>query len=172
MSTGTRIIDCCLCFSAVGSVFPIKMRILHRLSKIPEVHHFLPFMTYSSPSLTMLDSIFVASEEATAGSVIAKADRISPFNRGVNQRSLFSSVAYLSSTSILPVSGAEQLNTSDPKCTRPITSLIGAYSRLVRPAPLSDSGKNKFHRPAAFAFAFNSSSIGGQAQRSSASSIC
>ena len=93
----------------------MKIRILHLLSNIPDVHHFLPFITYSSPSLTMLDSIFVASDEATAGSVIANAERISPSKSGLSQRSLFSSVAYRSNTSILPVSGAEQLNTSDPK---------------------------------------------------------
>ena len=40
----------------------------------------------------MLDSILVASEEATKGSVIAKADLILPANNGVNHFSLISSV--------------------------------------------------------------------------------
>jgi hypothetical protein len=35
----------------------------------------------------------------------------------------------------------------------------GAYSRLVRPAPYFDSGRNRFHRPAARAFSFMSSMI-------------
>ncbi len=33
----------------------------------------------------------------------------------------------------------------------------GAYSRLVRPAPNFDSGRNRFHRPSAFAFSLRSS---------------
>ena len=36
----------------------------------------------------------------------------------------------------VPVSGAEQLNTSLDHCTRPMISASGAYSWLVRPAPL------------------------------------
>jgi hypothetical protein len=78
---------------------------------------------------------------------------------------------------MLPVSGAEQLNTSDDHCTRPMISASGAYSRLVSRG-LSNSkvsstwawpeegGMNRFHRPAALAFAFNSSMIGSVFQRS------
>jgi hypothetical protein len=36
--------------------------------------------------------MFVASEEATSGSVIAKQDRISPSSKGFSQRSFCSSV--------------------------------------------------------------------------------
>ena len=54
---------------------------------------------------------------------------------------------------MLPVSGAEQLNTSADHNARPMISHSGAYSRLVRPAPLLDSGRNRFQRPAARAFA-------------------
>jgi hypothetical protein len=36
---------------------------------------------------------------------------------------------------MLPVSGAEQLNTSEDHGTRPMISASGAYSWLVRPAP-------------------------------------
>ncbi len=50
-------------------------------------------MTYSSPSRRMSDSMLVASEEATAGSVMAKAERISPFSNRVSQRCLFASLA-------------------------------------------------------------------------------
>ena len=50
----------------------------------PEVHHFSPLITYSSPSSSILLSILVASEEATFGSVMAKADLISPSKRGCN----------------------------------------------------------------------------------------
>ena len=45
----------------------------------------------------------------------------------------------------------------------------GAYSRLVSPAPCSLSGRNRFHSPAARAFAFSSSMIGGICQRVGAS---
>ena len=72
---------------------------------------------------------------------------------------------------MFPVSGAEQLNTSGAMGDRPIISQSGAYSRLVSPAPCSLSGRNRFHSPAAFAFAFSSSISAGTCQRSPAS-IC
>src|SRR5579883_97216 len=65
-SMGTRIMDCCLCRGAAGSVLPIKMAILQRGSPAPEVHHLRPFSTYSQPSRTMLAEMLVASEEATS----------------------------------------------------------------------------------------------------------
>ena len=99
-------------------------------------------------------SILVASDEATSGSVIAKAERISPLSSGSSQRSCCSAVPYRTSTSMLPVSGAEQLNTSGAQGERPMISQSGAYSRLVSPAPYSLSGRNRFHSPAARAFAF------------------
>src|SRR5581483_1366399 len=108
----------------------------------------------------MLDSMLVASEEATRGSVIAKQDRISPASSGLSQRSFNSGEPYRSSTSMLPVSGAEQLNTSGPKGERPMISQSGAYSRFVRPAPCSLAGRNRFHKPAARALGFNSSMTG------------
>src|SRR5215469_8880506 len=100
--------------------------------------------------------MLVASDEATAGSVIVKQERIFPSRRGFSQVSFCSEVPYRDRTSIFPVSGAEQLNTSGAIELRPITSQSGAYSRLVSPAPPS-SGKNKFHNPAERAFDFKSS---------------
>ena len=62
---------------------------------------------------------------------------------------------------MLPVSGAEQLNTSGAKCAqRPMISQSGAYSTLVSPAPSPLSGRNRFHSPAARAFGFSASMIG------------
>ena len=52
-SIGTRIIDCCWCGGASGSVLPMKMAILQRGSPAPEVHHLRPLMTYSSPWRSM-----------------------------------------------------------------------------------------------------------------------
>src|SRR5712664_2617992 len=109
---GTNTMDCCLCRGAKGSVLPMKIAILQRGSPAPEAHHLRPLMTYSSPSRMILASMFVASDEATAGSVIAKHDRISPASSGLSQGSFCSGVQYRASTSILPVSGAEQLKTS------------------------------------------------------------
>src|SRR5579864_857767 len=165
---GTRIIDCCLCLGAEGSVLPIKIAILQRGSPAPDDHHLRPLMMYSSPWRRMLASILVASDEATPGSVMAKHERISPSSNGLSQRSFCSGVPYRSSTSMLPVSGAEQLNTSGPITLRPMISHRGAYSRLLNPAPYSLSGKNKFHRPAARALGFNSSitRVGTQRLRS------
>src|SRR5215510_9963940 len=159
VSIGTRIMDCCLCLGAEESVLPIKIAILQRGSPAPDDHHFLPLMTYSFPWRRMLDSMFVASDEATAGSVMAKHERISPASRGLSQRSFCSGVPYRASTAMFPVSGAEQLNTSGAITLRPMISHSGAYSRLVSPAPYSLSGKNRFHRPAARAFGFNSSMV-------------
>ena len=36
---------------------------------------------------------------------------------------------------MLPVSGAEQLNTSGAMSDRPVSSHMGAYSKLVNPGP-------------------------------------
>jgi hypothetical protein len=55
----------------VGSLLPMKIRILQRGSQAPEVHHFLPLITHSSPSRSILASMLVASDDATSGSVIA-----------------------------------------------------------------------------------------------------
>jgi hypothetical protein len=53
--------------------------------------------------------MLVASELATNRSVIEKADRISPFNKGTSHFFFCSGVPYLANTSIFPVSGAAQL---------------------------------------------------------------
>src|SRR5215467_9198181 len=83
VSRGTRIMDCCLYLSEFfASVLPMKMRILQRGSPMPDVHHLWPLMRYESPSRVMLDSMLVASDEATFGSVMAKAERILPSRSG------------------------------------------------------------------------------------------
>ena len=87
VSKGTKIMDCCSWRGAEGSVLPIRMATLHRESLAPVDHHLRPFMTYSSPSRSIRARMFVASEEATSGSVIAKQERISPFSRGSSHRS-------------------------------------------------------------------------------------
>src|SRR2546430_13654023 len=46
-------------------------------SPAPEVHHLRPLMMHASPSRRMLVWMLVASEEATSGPVITKAERIS-----------------------------------------------------------------------------------------------
>ena len=62
----------------------MKIRILQRGSQAPEVHHLRPLITQSSPWLSRA-SILVASDEATPGSVMAKAERISPLSSGSSQ---------------------------------------------------------------------------------------
>ena len=79
--------------------------------------------------------MLVASDDATDGSVIAKADLISPASKGSSHCFLCSSEPYLSNTSILPVSGALQLKDSDANRLRPMISAKCAYSRLEIPAP-------------------------------------
>ena len=61
---------------------------------------------------------------------------------------------------MLPVSGALQLNTSDDQRIRPMISASGAYSRLLSRVPGSSgfsAGRNRFHRPSAFARALSPS---------------
>src|SRR4051812_20453676 len=57
---------------------------------------------------------------------------------------------------MLPVSGAEQLNTSGAQLLRPMISHSGAYSRFVKEPPRS-FGCHRFHKPAARAFGLSSS---------------
>src|SRR5690606_2448472 len=136
--------DCCLCFSAVGSVLPITMAILQVVVMAPEDHHLRPLITYSSPSRRISHSMLVASEEATAGSVMEKHERILPSSRGLSHCSCCSALPLRAMVSMLPVSGALQLNTSGATRERPMISHRCAYSKLVRPAPNSLSGKNRF----------------------------
>ena len=118
----------------------------------------------------MVHCIFVASLEATAGSVIANADRISPSSRGSRYFFFYYSFAYSIRVSlhtniyiklyIFPVSGAEQLNTSGAKKLIPINSHMNAYSRWVSPFPYTGNVQNRFHSPLALAFLLRSSSWG------------
>ena len=49
---------------------------------------------------------------------------------------------------MFPVSGAEQLKISGANgIARPMISQSGAYSVLVRPAPYSLAGRNRFQSP-------------------------
>jgi hypothetical protein len=68
--------------------------------------------------------MLVASLDATAGSVIAKPERISPASSGSSHRFFCSSDPYFTRTSALPVSGALQLKTSGAKKLRPVISAI------------------------------------------------
>src|ERR1700688_280525 len=92
VSSGTRIMDCCLCAAADGLVLPIRIATLQRGSPAPKTHHLHPLFTYLSPSATMLALMLVASEDATSGSVIAKQDRISPASSGFSHFSFCSAV--------------------------------------------------------------------------------
>ena len=70
--------------------------------------------------------MLVASDEATAGSVMAKHDRISPSSSGCSHRSCCSAVPNIVRTSMFPVSGAEQLQASEAIGERPMISASGA----------------------------------------------
>ena len=109
----------------------------------------------------MRSPMLVASEEATSGSVIANAERISPSSSGRSHSSFCSGDPNWVSTSMLPVSGALQLHASDAMNVRPMISASGAYSRLLSPAPCSSSGRNRFHSPRLRASSFSSSITGG-----------
>ncbi|MCY1545951.1 hypothetical protein D9M68_819220 [compost metagenome] len=94
---------------------------------------------------------------------MAKAERISPSSSGTSQRARCCGVANRCSNSMLPVSGALQLNTSEAQDTRPMISASGAYSRLLRRVPGSSSpsaGRNRFHSPSLRAKALRSAMNG------------
>lgn len=71
--------------------------------------HTEPLRTHEFPSFLIVRLMFFASEEATSGSVMRKADLILPSRRGSSHVRFCFSVPYLAITSILPVSGAAQL---------------------------------------------------------------
>src|SRR4029078_7082452 len=105
-SSGPRVIDCCLCVSAEGSVLPIRIATLQRGSPAPLDHHLRPLMTYSLPRISILHLMLVASDEATSGSVIRNAERMSPSISGFSHSSFCSRVPQRLITFILPLSGA------------------------------------------------------------------
>ena len=116
--------------------------------------------------------MLVASDEATSGSVIEKAERISPSSSGSSHVRCWSSVPNSDRSSMLPVSGAEQLIASGAiHGFRPVISASGAYCMFVSPAPYSwVAGRNRFHNPRRRASALSSSMTGGVPHRSSCSS--
>jgi hypothetical protein len=93
VSRGTTIMLCCAWVGASGLERPITISTSQRLSRIPEVHHLRPLMTYSSPSRRIFVWMFVASDDATAGSVMAKAERILPSSSGSSHFFFRSSLA-------------------------------------------------------------------------------
>lgn len=106
--------------------------------------------------------MFVASDDATSGSVIANAERISPASSGSSHCFFCASVANWNSTSMFPVSGAAQFVAVGARCgERPVISASGAYWRFVSPAPYSASGRKRFHRPCRLASAFSSPTTAG-----------
>jgi hypothetical protein len=126
VSIGTRIWLCCLWIGPSVEVLPITIMIRQFGCIAFVVHHLRPFSTYSSPSRSIRSWMLVASELATSGSVIANAERISPSSSGRSQRSFCASLPKPWSTSMLPVSGAEQLQASEAIGERPSISASGA----------------------------------------------
>ena len=103
--------------------------------------------------------MLVASELATPGSVMQKAERISPSSSGRSHCSFCASVPIRWSSSMLPVSGAWQFIASGASSLlQPLSSASGAYSSWVRP---DSEGRKRFHSPRSRAFALSSSMTGG-----------
>src|SRR6185312_5919668 len=91
-SGGTIIIDCWRYVAADGSVLPIRIKRPQCGCPAPDDHHLRPLMTYSEPSRRISVWMLRASEEATPGSVIRNAERVSPFANGNIQRRFWSGV--------------------------------------------------------------------------------
>ena len=104
----------------------MKIISLQSLFRIPEVHHLRPLSTSESPSRVMVAEMLLASELDTAGSVIAKQDRIVPSSSGTSHSRCWAAVPNSTSSSMLPVSGAEQLTASEAIAERPMISASGA----------------------------------------------
>lgn len=155
---------CWRCLGASGFVLPMTTKILQPGFIAPEMNHLRPLMTYSSPSRVIEVEMLVASEEATSGSVIANAERISPSSSGRSHSLRCHSLPNMDSTSMLPVSGAAQFVAVGAMLgLRPMISASGAYWRFVSPEPCSP-GRKRFHRPRFLASSFRSSSSGGGLQ--------
>ncbi len=69
-------------------------------------------------------AMFLASDEAIPGSVMPKQERMSPFSRGLSHFSFCSAVPTRSNTSMLPVSGAEQLSVSEARGCLPSSAAM------------------------------------------------
>ena len=60
----------------------MKINSSHSGLPTPVLHHLRPLRTTSSPSTIAVAAMFVASDEATPGSVMQNADRIVPSSNG------------------------------------------------------------------------------------------
>mmetsp|Transcript_38917 Transcript_38917/g.121574 ORF Transcript_38917/g.121574 Transcript_38917/m.121574 type:complete len:307 (+) Transcript_38917:196-1116(+) len=123
-----------------AAVLPMKMQILQCRLPAPVIHHLRPLMTYSpaASSRAMEALMFVASLEATAGSVMAKQERIFPSSRGFSQRSFCSAVPKRAIVSMFPVSGDAQFMASAASSMWlevPMISHREPYWKLERPPP-------------------------------------
>ena len=151
----------------------MTMKILQWGLRAPLDHHLRPVITYSSPSASMRVEIFVASEDATSGSVMQNAERMRPSSSGSSQSRCWSCVPNIARISMFPVSGAAQFSASGASVgLRPVISASGAYWRLVRPAPRGEWGRNRFQRPRSLAAALRSSMTAGLPQGSSSLATC
>jgi len=110
------------------------------------------------PSASILVEMLVASLEATPGSVMANAERISPLSSGSSHCFFCCSLPNFSMTSMLPVSGAEQFMARLAAPFIPRISAMGEYSSTES---LETSGRKRFMMPRDFASARNWFRIGG-----------
>ena len=125
-SIGTMTHECRPVRGASGRDTPITITKAQSGCAPPVMYHLRPFTTQSGPSRRRLVAILVASEEATSGSVMPKADRVRPSSRGSSQRFFCAEVAACCSMIMLGTSGAWQLKTSGAHGSRPVISAIGA----------------------------------------------
>jgi hypothetical protein len=92
----------------------------------PVMNHLRPLITNCVTTRRTVVCRLVGSLEATSGSDIAKAERMSPRAAAAAATAPLRMVAKRCSSSMLPVSGALQLNTSAAQGRRPMASASGA----------------------------------------------
>ena len=91
--------------------------------------------------------MFLASDEATSGSVMANAERISPASSGFSHRSFCSAVPTRSSTSMLPVSGRAAVEAL--RRQRVLAELLGDVGVVEVRQPLTGLGVGQEEVPQA-----------------------
>ncbi len=120
---------------------------------MPVLHHLRPLSTTSSPSSTAVACMFVASEEATSGSVMQNAERILPSSSGPSQRALLLVGAEVQQH--LHVAGVGRVAVEDLARDQRTAHPLGQRRVLDVRQPRADrlavelapGGRNRFHSP-------------------------
>ena len=156
--SGTKNMLARWCGGASG--FVTAMQIAKPAPSIALANHFRPLMTQSLPSFTAVVDMMTGFEPALFGSVIVKQLRISPRTSGSRNCSFCFSLACACIISMLPASGAWELNAMRPSGLLPISSITRPNFKKWRPPPPTSFGIWSALRPSFLVFARSLSTSG------------